>query len=304
MDILFFILCILFSIAPALISNLISRRRRLGLSSYVIDIDSNQVAKRHFRDKDPDEDRDVITLCLITALCRAEGSINTAEIELVKKHLRENYPPQKAQRYFDIFAKLSSPNIYINTYNLAQDIKKLTDYNRRYQIFDFLYKLAATDLVFYPAERELLNELARVLAITSADNLSIYTRHIASRRKKQTGNTGQNANKNQSGNTSQNAYQKASQDANTSNSQRSSSSSSHRYRSTTYSGSYRDPYRVLGITRNASNEEVKKAYRSLAMKYHPDKVATLGEEVKKNAEEQFRIINEAYERIKAARRMK
>lgn len=305
MDTLFFILlCVLFGIGPYVVSNLLSRRRRLGFSSYVIEVDNNQIIKRHFRDKDPEEDRNVITLCLITALCRAEGGIDTAEKELVKKYLRDNYPTPKAQRYFEIFVKLSDPSVNICTYNLANDLKKLTDYDQRYQLFDFLYKLAAADLVFYPAEKEMLNELAGQLAIKAADNLSIYTRHIASRRKKQPGQAGQNANRNQSANSSQNAYQKTSQSTNSSSSQHSSSSSSHRYRSTSYSGSYRDPYRVLGITRSATNEEVKKAYRSLAMKYHPDRVATLGEEVRKNAEEQFRIINEAYERIKLARNMK
>lgn len=63
----------------------------------------------------------------------------------------------------------------------------------------------------------------------------------------------------------------------------------------------KNPYSVLGISDTATNEEVKKAYRRLAMKFHPDKVEGLGEEVKKNAEQQFREINEAYETIKSQR---
>ena len=66
----------------------------------------------------------------------------------------------------------------------------------------------------------------------------------------------------------------------------------------------KDAYKILGITNKATDEEVKKAYRRLAMKYHPDKVEGLGEEVKRNAEAQFREINEAYENIKTARGMK
>ena len=61
---------------------------------------------------------------------------------------------------------------------------------------------------------------------------------------------------------------------------------------------------MLGINSSATDEEVKKAYRRMAMKYHPDKVEGLGEEVKRNAEAQFREINEAYESIKQARGMK
>lgn len=75
------------------------------------------------------------------------------------------------------------------------------------------------------------------------------------------------------------------------------------YSSSSYTGgnTAKNPYLVLGITEQATDEEVKKAYRRLAMKFHPDKVATLSEEVKKNAEEQFREINEAYETIKKQR---
>ena len=64
------------------------------------------------------------------------------------------------------------------------------------------------------------------------------------------------------------------------------------------------PYRVLGISPDATDDEVKRAYRRLAMKYHPDKVNTLGEDMRRNAEEQFRAINEAYEKIKLMRGMK
>lgn len=63
-------------------------------------------------------------------------------------------------------------------------------------------------------------------------------------------------------------------------------------------------YKVLEIERTATDEEVKKAYRRMAMKYHPDKVAGAGEEAKRSATEKFRTINEAYEAIKGQRGMK
>mgnify|MGYP002063792195 CR=1 FL=1 len=50
-----------------------------------------------------------------------------------------------------------------------------------------------------------------------------------------------------------------------------------------------DYYKVLGVQKNASEEEIKKAYRKLAMKYHPDH--TKGD---KDAEEKFKKISEAY----------
>ena len=56
-------------------------------------------------------------------------------------------------------------------------------------------------------------------------------------------------------------------------------------------------YRILEIESSATDEEVKKAYRKMAIKYHPDKVATLGEDVQKVAEEKFKAVNQAYEAI-------
>lgn len=60
-------------------------------------------------------------------------------------------------------------------------------------------------------------------------------------------------------------------------------------------------YKILEITRNATNDELKKAYRKMAKKYHPDKLEGLGEEHKKGANEKFQKIQAAYEQIKNER---
>ena len=60
-------------------------------------------------------------------------------------------------------------------------------------------------------------------------------------------------------------------------------------------------YRVLEIDSAASDDEVKKAYRDMARKFHPDKVEHIGEDFKKLAEEKFKSINEAYTDIKKER---
>lgn len=59
--------------------------------------------------------------------------------------------------------------------------------------------------------------------------------------------------------------------------------------------SKRDFYETLGVDRNASDEDLKKAYRKLARQYHPD--LQTGEQQKKHAEEKFKEINEAYEHL-------
>jgi len=60
-------------------------------------------------------------------------------------------------------------------------------------------------------------------------------------------------------------------------------------------------YRILEIDTSATDEEVKKAYRRMALKYHPDRVSHLGEDFRNAADEKFKKVNEAYERIKKQR---
>lgn len=65
-----------------------------------------------------------------------------------------------------------------------------------------------------------------------------------------------------------------------------------------------EAYKVLEIDSSATDDEVKAAYRKMALKHHPDRVATLGEDVRKAAEEKFQKINSAKEKIFSARGMK
>ena len=62
-----------------------------------------------------------------------------------------------------------------------------------------------------------------------------------------------------------------------------------------------DPYRVLGLTDEATDAEVDLAYRRLIAQYHPDRVAGAAEDVRRQAETRAREINRAYDRIRALR---
>ncbi len=82
---------------------------------------------------------------------------------------------------------------------------------------------------------------------------------------------------------------------------RSTYGGSSSYKNYQNAGSLEDDYRILEISPDASDSEVKKAYRAAAKKHHPDKVAHLGDEVRKSAEIKFAQVNQAYERIKKSR---
>lgn len=57
-------------------------------------------------------------------------------------------------------------------------------------------------------------------------------------------------------------------------------------------------YKILEVTKSSSTDEIKKAYRKMARKYHPDRVQHLGEEHMEGAKEKFQKVQEAYEKIK------
>ena len=60
-------------------------------------------------------------------------------------------------------------------------------------------------------------------------------------------------------------------------------------------------YKILDIDKSATNDEIKKAYRKMAKKYHPDKIQHLGETHVKAGEEKFKKIKDAYEQLQTER---
>jgi len=66
----------------------------------------------------------------------------------------------------------------------------------------------------------------------------------------------------------------------------------------------RDPYAVLGLSRDADERAIKRAYRKLISQYHPDKLGDVPDELKRRSEERAREINAAYERLRDIRGIK
>ena len=60
-------------------------------------------------------------------------------------------------------------------------------------------------------------------------------------------------------------------------------------------------YKVLEVSPDVSNDELKRAYKRLVLKHHPDRVATLGDDIRQRAEEKLKQINNAYEKVSKSR---
>ena len=73
---------------------------------------------------------------------------------------------------------------------------------------------------------------------------------------------------------------------------------------TTWVDPLEESYRILGVSPSATDDEVRQAYRRLALMYHPDRMATRDEASRQQAEKMFQLINQAHDRIWYARGMK
>lgn len=231
-----------------------------------------------YRNTGTQKDVNVALMVLIAAVMKADGVVKRSELDYVKRFLLRNYGEEEGKQYLSVLHDLVKPETTFNISDICQQIKVNTDYTTRYHMVDFLFGISMADGSLSPEENSILRTIASGLGINSRDFVSISARHGAGFY-----NYGSSSSSSNSYGGYQGSYQSSS-------------------RGSSYQAS--DPYKMLGLDSSASDEEVKKAYRRLAMKYHPDKVEGLGEEMKKSAEEQFRKINEAYESIKAARNMK
>lgn len=220
------------------------------------------------------EDLSLALMVLIAAVMNADGVVRKSELDHVKRFLISNYGEEKSKELLLKLRELKGKDIPLA--DVCRQIKRNTDYTTRYHMLDFLFSIAGVDGFLDRSELLKLNTIGNNLGISKSDYLSIKTRH------------------------SRYGYFSGDEYGSRDNDGSGSSSSTGSYN--TYSDE--GPYSVLGINSSATDEEVKKAYRRLAMKYHPDRVENLGDEVRRNAEEQFKKINEAYETIRLSRGIK
>jgi len=231
-----------------------------------IDYGDSSSHRGPYRNTGSQQDVNAALMVLIAAVMKVDGDVKRSELDYVKRFLLQNYGEEHGKEMLKVLQQMVQQDIPID--QVCRQIKVNTDYNTRYHMVDFLFGIGAADGAFNQAELNILRLIAQYLGISSSDYTSIYERHVG------TGSSGYSG------------Y---------------SSGSGSGYSRSTYN---KNPYKVLGIESTATDDEVKKAYRKMAMKYHPDRVAGMSEEMQRNAAEQMKEINEAYETIKSARGMK
>ena len=183
-------------------------------------------------------------LVLSSAVIKADGKTDPKELEFVLNFFRQNFGEDAAQEAMRVLEKLNSQEV--NIYQVGDQIASNMNYSQRLQLLQYLVQIAMADGKFEASEKSVIEAIAAVIQITSADAASVIA-----------------------------MYYKENDAA----------------------------YTVLEISPSATDEEVKAAYRRMAMKYHPDRVSTLGPDVQKAAEEKFKKVQEAYETIKKLRGM-
>ncbi|NOQ73431.1 MAG: DnaJ domain-containing protein [Crocinitomix sp.] len=207
-------------------------------------------------------------LMLAAEVVKADGKIDAVELEIVKKRLDAEFDPEQAEIHFKSFKG------YLNTTASFSKLGKIIDYEfnaeTKAHLLYLLISIAVSDGLMSDAELKVIQKIARVGNIRPL--ILIQTLKLFEFKREQT-------------------YRQKSQQAGQS-------------KSRTSITALRKAYELLGISADATMDEIKKAYRSLAKIHHPDKVSHLEEIHQSKAKEKFQIIVDAYDMIKEKRGVK
>lgn len=217
-------------------------------------------------------------LVLASYIIRADGKVMHSEMEFVRQFLRQNFGYEAERQGEEILLKLFEEQKRQGTATFRETIRKACveinlnmNYSMRLQLLDFLVMIAQADGRVTNDELAALREVGQAMGLSANDIESLLAM----------GGFGNYQNNSRGGGSYQNqgggygGYQSEDELA--------------------------KAYKILGVSPTATDDEVKKAYRQMALKHHPDKVSTLGEDVKKAAEKKFQEINNAKDIIYKAR---
>lgn len=238
-------------------------------------------------------------LTLMAAVMQANGQAKRSELDFVKDYIKKAFPTEDDQKYaLQLLKELLEQNIDVE--GVARQVAKQMNIYHKRELIYFLLGIGYADGMLQRSEDSVILKISVLLGISHSDYNSIKTSYFAGEN-----NGGSFYRNSYSQKTAGGSYQKtggSSYSGSSSGSKSGGSGSGSRARRS-INMSLSTAYSLLGLTSTATNEEVVKAYRSMCKKFHPDRVATLGESVVKEAEEHMMKINQAYDLIKSERNM-
>ncbi len=208
-------------------------------------------------------------MMLSSLVIKADGATMKSELNFVKKYFVKQFGEEQAKKHVKDLKKYLETNLSID--KLAAEISGSLSGSSKVHLIHYLIGIANADGEISSSELNVIKRICEAMNIPSRTLDSVLAMYYY-----------------QSGNYNQ-GYQNYNQQRQT------------------YQPSYKNidiSYQILGLENTATPEEIKKAYRKLAVKYHPDKVAQLGPEYQKGAKEKFQKVQEAYDSLKEYKNFK
>lgn len=267
----------------------------LFISSNFITNQTGQKDNNEYEFSKKDEELYKYTLLVLMAkVMKTDGKLKSRELDAVKASIRRHYKKENEQKKaLKDFQKILN-NCY-NIKNICDEINDKLDDVAVTELFMEILAVAYADDDFNKDEKNEIKTIRDYLGISTQEYQRIYSLFMKKRQKgyyktKTKTKTNTDSQHKQNYNYSQ------------------SSNQSYKQKSEEYSDSEKyttieeqEAYNILGVGSNASDDEIKKAYRALAVKYHPDRVARLGDEAIRQATESMKEINNAWDFVKESR---
>jgi DnaJ like chaperone protein len=230
-------------------------------------------------------------ISLLGIIIKADHDIQFSELDKARFTIKRYFKTKKEQEtaYYRVEFAVKSQSDY-NLKEICEDINKHMNYSAKSELIMELLAVGFADKEINEIEYRIIKDIAAKLQIKDIEFKSIYAIFM------QKYNHGYyNDNHPQQWNEAENR-----EDYNTKN----QGDKNRKFGQQTKKMTTNDAYDILGVEDKASDEEVKKAYRAMAVKYHPDNAARLGEEALRQATETMKQINAAWETVKEARKIK
>lgn len=209
------------------------------------------------------------SLLVISAdIIKADGHFKRSELDYLRSYLTQNLGSVAAQRALQRLQEIMNEEHDVEA--VCRNLRHSSTIHERLLIVQFLFGLADADGELHPLEIAEIERVSLLMGVSRGDYESIKSMFS-------------------------NGYYRG---GGYSSGQRDYGGNGA-FRSHTLD----DDYKILEITPDASDDDVKKAYRTMAKKYHPDRVAHLGEDMRKQAEQKFARLSDAYDNIKRSRGM-